>query len=590
MVVVLSFNIWWASSSEMAVHLNYIPTAIRRGEPLARLKTNNHKKLTLQYTFNIAKIIMKTYIILLLLSLFIILFIITNCSKKDDSITPPSDTTAPNIPTGLTAITGNNKVILSWTANIDEDLAKYIIYISQNPDDNNPSKNSESTTNSKTVDSLLNDTTYYFWITAMDYDNNESNRSSRAEAKPAPDTTAPNIPTGLTATADNQKVILNWTANSEIDLAKYIIYISQNPDDANPSKDSESTTNSKTIDSLTNDITYYFWITAMDNEDNESARSSRAEAKPTLTALNPIMVEVQGGTFTMGDWLEAFELPDPYTEADNNKDIYSQHGRDYTFDARVTHNITLNTFYIAKTEITFDEFDTFCEDIGRELNPDEGWGRGTRPAIHISWLDAIEYANWLSEQNGYEKCYNIISDTNVECNFNTDGYRLPTEAEWEYAIKGGHLLNTDVNGGYGCIYSGADDYYSADDYFKDHSTLKQYAYFAQNSGWTAAGDGSTFPVAQKSANELGLHDMAGNVWEWCWDWYHPDYYAISPSDNPKGPDLEDAYKSRVLRGGSWGNGSIFLRSTFRFFSPNQHYTGNMDYTNWRLGFRLCRSE
>jgi len=124
-------------------------------------------------------------------------------------------------------------------------------------------------------------------------------------------------------------------------------------------------------------------------------------------------------------------------------------------------------------------------------------GRENHPVVHVSWHDALTYARWA-------------------------GKRLPTEAEWEYAARGGPKSQ-------GYIYAGSDN---PDD----------VAWYADNSG------GQIHPVGQKQPNELGLYDMSGNIWEWCWDWYGEDYYASSPSDNPRGPT---SGTRRVLRGGAF---------------------------------------
>ncbi len=139
----------------------------------------------------------------------------------------------------------------------------------------------------------------------------------------------------------------------------------------------------------------------------------------------------------------------------------------------------------------------------------------------MSWYGAVEYCNWLSAQDGYDPCY-TVNGTSVTCNWNADGYRLPTEAEWEYAAKGGDLHE-------GFTYSGDE-------------VMANVGWYAGNSA------GYTHPVANRKPNGKGLYDMSGNVWEWCWDWYDEDYYDVSPQWNPTGAS-NGTYKLR--RGGSW---------------------------------------
>ncbi|MFI5461343.1 MAG: bifunctional serine/threonine-protein kinase/formylglycine-generating enzyme family protein [Isosphaerales bacterium] len=183
-------------------------------------------------------------------------------------------------------------------------------------------------------------------------------------------------------------------------------------------------------------------------------------------------------------------------------------------------------------------------------------GRDLNPVDTVSWFDAVRFCNLLSASDGLKPYYEIRADGRIHEHGGT-GYRLPTEAEWEYACRGG------------CASS-----YS---YGDDAEQLGDYAWYQQNS------ESSTHEVGQLAPNGLGLHDMHGNVWEWCWDWYAPypsrSAAGLSSVPDPRGP-AEGS--ERVLRGGSWNADIHQLRSAARnSYDPKEPL--------WYFGFRLARS-
>jgi formylglycine-generating enzyme required for sulfatase activity len=168
----------------------------------------------------------------------------------------------------------------------------------------------------------------------------------------------------------------------------------------------------------------------------------------------------------------------------------------------------------------------------------------------VNWYEAVEYCNRLSLKEGLTPAYRGSGDS-IVCDFNATGYRLPTEAEWEYAAKAGNknYLSYEYSGG---------------------NSVERVAWHSGNSG------NSTHPVGTKQPNDLGLYDMSGNVWEWCWDWYGS--YSGGSQTDPRGAS---SGTSRVVRGGSWNSDAASVRSAIRRYNPPSN---RRDY----LGFRLVR--
>jgi len=181
------------------------------------------------------------------------------------------------------------------------------------------------------------------------------------------------------------------------------------------------------------------------------------------------------------------------------------------------HRVQLDGLYLGRYPVTFEQYDAFCNAAGHEKPFDHGWGRDRRPVINVSWKDAQAYCLWLSTETG-------------------NAIRLPTEAEWEFAAR---------DCGNRMVWSGT----------CDEDKLQEYAWFNENSSQM------TQPVGSKKPNTLGLYDMSGNVWEWCADLFHPDYYKISAYLNPQGPPTGEGH---VLRGGSYGSNKSSLRCSCRF--------------------------
>ncbi|MCF8244561.1 MAG: SUMF1/EgtB/PvdO family nonheme iron enzyme [Saprospiraceae bacterium] len=274
---------------------------------------------------------------------------------------------------------------------------------------------------------------------------------------------------------------------------------------------------------------------------------------PVMKFKEPEMVFVKGGTFQMG--------------CDEKRD------GECAKDEKPVHDVTLSDFSIGKYEVTNEEYAVFLNEYGsttgkegqfkgQELIGEYKWGiafptpdnsqkgisditkttyqaqKGYEkyPVVNVTWYGAVAYTEWLSQKTG-------------------KNFRLPTEAEWEYAARGGSQ--------------------SKDTKYSGSNNLDEVAWYSENSG------NRTHSVGQKRGNELGAFDMSGNVWEWCGDWYDENYYqnfVKGSTNNPKGPA---SGVRRVLRGGSWDNGATWLRPADRSWgNPGGRYDND--------GFRVAQ--
>ncbi len=226
--------------------------------------------------------------------------------------------------------------------------------------------------------------------------------------------------------------------------------------------------------------------------------------------IEPGMVTIPAGSFQMG----------------SIKDKYAQPVRTVTF---------IKPFMLGGSPVTFAEYDLFVGATGQRNPGDEGWGRGKRPVINVSWDDAIAYSQWLSAETGKR-------------------YRLPSEAEWEYAARAGT---------------------TGDYYWDDRDNAEDFAWFDINS------KGKSHPVGEKQPSSFGLYDMSGNVGEWVQDCWH-DNYQNAPTDGTAWEEKNSGNCSRrVLRGGSWFGDADYLRSASRSRL-------NPDSRDFDIGFRLAQ--
>ena len=243
-------------------------------------------------------------------------------------------------------------------------------------------------------------------------------------------------------------------------------------------------------------------------------QAEQKQAEPIQMSILPEMVAIPGGSFRMG----------------------CVSGLDCRDDEKPVHQVRVASFALSKYEVTFEEYDRFTDATGRRRADDEGWGRGRRPVTNVSWEDAVAYTEWLSSQTG-------------------ERYRLPTEAEWEYAARAGSTTK----------YSWGNE-------------IGQNR--ANCGGCGSQWDGEkTAPVGSFSPNAWGLHDLHGNLWEWVQDCWNGSYQG-APADGSAW--TRGDCERRVLRGGSWLNSPGGLRAAFRFW-----YTTGIPVNFF--GFRVART-
>ena len=267
-------------------------------------------------------------------------------------------------------------------------------------------------------------------------------------------------------------------------------------------------------------------------------------ATAEYTIVPAEFVHIPGGTFTMGDTRQ---------EGEN--------------DEWPIHSVTLSSFYLDRYEVTQGEYFAV---MGYNSGEDHGLG-ANYPAYFVSWYAALKYCNLRSLAEELTPVYKIAGSTNPDnwgtvpsynnatwnaasCNWSANGYRLPTEAEWEYAARGG-------------------------------SSTPDYLYSGSNNintvAWYILNTNNSKPVGGKAPNALGLYDMSGNVYEWCWDVYAA--YSSSSATNPHGPASQTGRSDRLRRGGYWESTASYCRNSFRGSNdPSSAFKGT--------GFRLCRTE
>ena len=215
---------------------------------------------------------------------------------------------------------------------------------------------------------------------------------------------------------------------------------------------------------------------------------------------------------------------------------------------RPVHTVYVDAFLMDVYEVANRQYRRYDPDHHCRQYQGLSFDGDDHPVVDVSWWDAIRYCNWRSRQEGLEECY---TDSTGECDFDRNGYRLPTEAEWEYAARGSLDGHRHVWGNEAPPPEVGN--------LRDETTRRLWSWLAVFEGYDD-GHAISAPVGSFTPNGFGLHDMAGNVWEWCHDRYAKDYYSQSPVSNPRGAETGDR---RVFRGGAWGDVSHLLRVAVR---------------------------
>jgi formylglycine-generating enzyme required for sulfatase activity/L-ribulose-5-phosphate 3-epimerase UlaE len=316
-----------------------------------------------------------------------------------------------------------------------------------------------------------------------------------------------------------------------IAITSYDIYFSKTSEDY---PDPENVTGKQLIKQNLESWTEYKWKVVANQSDGQQTTTPEATFLTSYTFL-------MGNTRNSPEGF-AYEKP--------------VHGIVFTYE-----------YEIGSYEVTFDQYEAYLLATGYPTSTvdDWGYGRGTCPVINVSWYDAVRYCNWLSDQVGLPHAYSETTWDLLDASGATTtditqvkGWRLPTEAEWEYAARGGQADITNGIEANDYLYTGSD-------------TLNEVGWYRDISG------DQTHPVGGKAANELGLYDMSGNVYEWCHDRWGD--YPSETQTNPTGPGSGDY---RVHRGGSFYSEAQYCRVAFR---NNSAPNGSIFF----LGFRLART-
>ncbi len=455
--------------------------------------------------------------------------------------TPVAAITAPASPTGVAVTAGDaGEINVSWSTVTG--ATGYKVYYHTADNFASATGTDAGTSLNKTITGLADGTVYYIWVTASNAAGESAPSAVQSRSTIMP------VPQGVTVTGGVKRITVSW--NAVTGAASYDIYYSTSPTPPGSPNVTGITGTTATITGLIYGTTYYAWVRAKSTSGAESSLSSMASG----VTIQFNMVSVTGGTFKLG-------ASDP--------------------------DMTVSSFIMAETEVTQGLWEAVMG-----INPSYFQGathlpesteiQEKRPVEQVSWYDAIAFCNKLSILDGKTPVYIVsgvdfntlaygdipVADDPVwnaaTVNWAANGYRLPTEMEWMWAVIG---AVASING-YKKEYAGDDNPEAGGGLIGD------YAWYDVNSG------SKTHEVKKRTANELGLYDMSGNVYEWCWDWY--DTYPGTAQTDYSGPGSSPE-SGRVIRGGDWNFDASGCAVAYRVSNtPNSRY----DF----IGFRFLRTE
>lgn len=461
----------------------------------------------------------------------------------------PSATPPPPAPTAVRAGALNGQVEVSWQPGYEGPASgvTYTVYFGTTPHAGKASTGKLTTMASpQTVSGLANGIAYFFVVTAAT-GTGESAVSYEVSATPVP-VPPPLPPTGVTATEGNGAVTLNWAPSAG--ATSYNIYYGTEFDVSRAGGIKVAGVSAPhTLSGLANKTAYFFVVTAV-SANGEGFESMQVSATPVAVSPVPAMLHIPGGSFVMGD-----SLADPAASAPY---------------ALPTHTVTLSPFSLESHEVTYAQWrSVYTWALSNGYAFDHAGRNGSleigthMPVTQVSWVDVVKWLNARSEMEGRTPVYytdatqttvyrtGTINLVNAAVDWAANGYRLPTDAEWEYAARGGLAGKTYP---WGDVLSAAMANYDR---------------------------GTSTSVGSYPANGYGLYDMAGNVWEWTWDRESANYGADAAGvTNPHGNDLS---LNRMRRGGSYVYGERYLRNFDKMFR-------DVAYNGPYFGFRAASSQ